>query len=78
MSKQTTLGESQITQSPNDDVVVELVEPDDLPPMVKITWPEQPSIVEPQRFGDTAAALVKLFSAAHVELARFRARRHLS
>jgi len=40
--------------------------------MVRITWPEQPSIVDPRSFGETAGALVKLFSTGHIELARIR------
>jgi hypothetical protein len=39
MSKTTTLVESQLTQSPHDVVTVELVEPNGLPPKVKIVWP---------------------------------------
>jgi hypothetical protein len=77
MSKQTILAESQVTQSPHTDVVtVELVEPDDMPAAVRISWPAQPTVINPRSFGDTAAALVKMFSTAHVELARIKARRH--
>jgi hypothetical protein len=35
-------------------------------------------VVDPKSFGDTAAAVVKMFSTAHVELARLKARKHLS
>jgi hypothetical protein len=77
MSKQTTLGETQITPSPHDVVTVQLIEPADLPAFVQTTWPLQPSVIAPRNFGDTAAAVVKLFSAAHVELAQIKARRHL-
>ena len=41
-------------------------------------WPLQPTVTDPERFRDVAAALVKLFSEAHVTLARIRARRYLS
>jgi hypothetical protein len=79
MSKTTTLGESQITQSTHDVVSVELVQPDDMPARVLIHWPlHGPTVVDPQRFGDAARELVKLFSEAHVKLARLRARRHFS
>jgi hypothetical protein len=54
------------------------VEPDDLPAVVGVTWPLQPSIVDPKQFGDTAGALVRMSSTAHVELARIKARRHRS
>jgi hypothetical protein len=74
--KTTRLGESQISESPNDTVLIEFVEPDDMPAVVRITWPESPSIVDPLRFRDLAAAMVKLFSDSHVALARIKARRY--
>jgi hypothetical protein len=70
MSHQTThLASAEVG---HDHLSVDLIEPDSMPPMVRITWPEQPSIVTPKAFGETAAALVKMFSAAHIELARIR------
>jgi hypothetical protein len=69
MSKITPLASSQVG---HDTIKIELVEPADLPAVVRITWPEQASIVDPRIFGETAAALVKMFSTAHVELARIR------
>jgi len=41
MSKTTQLGEAQLTQSPEDIVTVELIQPDDMPPIVRIGWPLQ-------------------------------------
>jgi hypothetical protein len=76
VSQSSILAESQVAQTPHDVVTVELVQPDDMPAIVKISWPAQPSIVDPKGFGDTAAALVRMFSAAHVELARIKSRRH--
>jgi hypothetical protein len=61
----------------HDIISIELVEPDSMPAVIKITWPVQPSIVDPTSFGETAAALVKMFSNAHVELARVKSRRRL-
>jgi hypothetical protein len=75
MSKSTPLGETQITQSTHDVVSIELVQPDGMPAFVQVTWPLAPTVIDPGRFGDTAAALVKLFSEAHVTLARIKARR---
>ena len=71
------LAESQITQSPHETVTVELVEADDMPAFVQISWPLQPSVIDPGRFRDTAAAIVRLFSEAHVALAGIQARRWL-
>ena len=72
MSKQTTLASSQITPS-GDTITVELVAPDDFPAVVSITWPASPTILDPKLFGDTAAGIVRMFSAAHIELARIKA-----
>jgi hypothetical protein len=58
-------------------VTVELVERDG-PAFVKVTWPPAATRIDPGRFGDAAAALVKMFSEAHVTLARIRSRRHRS
>jgi hypothetical protein len=56
---------------------IELVEPDDMPAFVKVAWPLKTTVIDPGRFRDTAAAVVKLFSEAHVTLTRINARRHL-
>jgi hypothetical protein len=77
MSKQTTLASSQITQSAHDTITVQLIEPDNQPAFVSISWPPQPTVIDPMSFADTASAVVKMFSTAHVELARFRARKYL-
>jgi len=37
----------------------------------------QPTVIDPGRFRDLAAALVRVVSDAHVTLARIKARRHL-
>ena len=71
----TPLASSQIN---HDQLKVELVEPDTMPAMVRIVWPDAPTVVDPERFRDLAAALVKLFSEAHVALTHIRARRYLS
>jgi hypothetical protein len=78
MSKTTMLGEAQITPSIHDTITVLLIDRGDLPAIVQISWPQSPTIVDPQRFGDSAAALVKMFSEAHVALAHIKSRRRLS
>jgi len=62
----TPLASAQIN---HDQLSVDLVEPDSMPPMVKITWPPQPTIVDPKRFPDTAATIAQLFARAHIVLA---------
>jgi hypothetical protein len=67
----TPLASSQVN---HDHLKIELVESDGMPAIV---WPLQPTVIDPPRFGDTAASLVKMFSEAHVALAAIRARRSL-
>ena len=66
----TPLASAQIN---HDHLAVELVEPDDMPAMVRIVWPNAPTIVDPKRFPDTAAAIAQLFARAHIVLARLKA-----
>ena len=66
----TLLASAQIN---HDQLKVELVEPDTLPPMVKITWPDAPTTVDPKRFPDTAATVAQLFARAHIVLAALKA-----
>jgi hypothetical protein len=54
-------------------LTVELVEPEDMPAIIRITWPPQPTIVDPKRFGDVAAAVAQLFARAHIVLAALKA-----
>jgi|RhiMethySRZTD1v2_1073278.scaffolds.fasta_scaffold775832_1 hypothetical protein len=77
MSKTTTLGQAQLTPS-TQTISVQLVEPADLPAVVQIHWPPQPSIIDPKNFGDVAAAVVRMFSEAHVALAAIKSSRRLS
>lgn len=70
----TVLGESQLTQSTHDVVIVQLVEPEGLPAFVQVSWPLHPSVIDPKNFGDSASIVVRLFSTAHIELARINAR----
>ncbi len=60
----TPLASSQIN---HDTISIELVEPDSLPAKVRIVWPTAPSIIDPKRFPDTAAAVAQLFARAHIK-----------
>ena len=66
----TPLASSQIN---HDHLKVELVDPDSMPAMVRIVWPPQPTVVDPKRFPDTAAAVAQLFARAHIVLAGLKA-----
>jgi hypothetical protein len=61
----------------HDHLTVELIEPDGMPAMVRIVWPPQPTVVDPKRFPDVAAAIAQLFARAHIVLAAIRAERRL-
>jgi hypothetical protein len=66
----TPLASSQVN---HDRLTIELVEPVGMPPMVKIVWPPQPTIVDPKRFPDVAAQVAQLFARAHIVLAALKA-----
>jgi hypothetical protein len=70
----TPLASAQIG---HDTISIELVEPDSLPPKVKIVWPPQPTIADPKRFPDAAAAIAQLFARAHIVLAALKAGKQL-
>jgi hypothetical protein len=61
----------------DDHVKVELVEPDTLPAAVRIVWPDAPTVVDPKRFPDVAAAIAQLFARAHIVLAALKAGKKL-
>jgi hypothetical protein len=64
-------------QMNHDHLQIELVEPDSMPAVVRIVWPAAPTIVDPKRFGDVAAAIAQLFARAHIVLAALRAGKKL-
>jgi hypothetical protein len=66
----TPLASAQVN---HDHLRVELVEPDSMPAMVRISWPPQPTIVDPKRFPDVAAQIAQLFARAHIVLAALKA-----
>jgi hypothetical protein len=74
-SSRTDLAAGPINGS--DRLTIELVEPPDMPAFVAINWPPQSSVIDPKRFRDSAATVVRLFSEAHIKLASIKARRPL-
>ena len=71
MSKTTTLANGKVTLT--DRILVELVEPEDFPASIVITWPQAPSAVDPRKFGATANAVARLMATAITKLANIRA-----
>jgi hypothetical protein len=66
------------TITPSGDMIeIALIQPDGMPAMVRVAWPLQPTVVDPRRFPDTAAVVVRLFAEASTTLAGIRARRRL-
>jgi hypothetical protein len=71
MAKETILARGVVTDS--DELVVELIKPDNAPQMILVRWPDHPTMISPRRFADTASAIARLFARASTELARIRA-----
>ena len=76
MSKVTTLADGQITGAAS--ILIELVEAEETPAAVIITWPAKPTVCHPRRFPEIAAAIVRLFATASTELARIKGRKWTS
>ena len=70
MHNVTPLASSQINHDP---LKVELVEPDNMPAVVRIIWPMQATVADPKRFPDMAAQIAQLFARAHIVLAALKA-----
>jgi hypothetical protein len=83
-TESTDLAGGQINGS-GDTITVQLVRPADMsaaerstkPAIVRIVWPLQPTLVDPRRFPDTAAVIVRLFAEAATTLASIKASRRL-
>ena len=72
MSRVTELASGQIDG--HDMITVELVEAEELPAVVIVTWPLKATVLHPRRFSDAAAMVARLFASASTELARINAR----
>jgi hypothetical protein len=75
MSNITTLASGAITAT--ESITAELVEADETPAVVIVTWPAKPTVIHPRRFPEAASTIVRLFSEAHIALAGIRAGRRL-
>jgi hypothetical protein len=64
VSKVTPLASNQITAS--DTITVELIEADEIPAVVIVSWPVKPTVLHPRRFPDAAATIARLFAEAHM------------
>jgi hypothetical protein len=75
MSKRTELVSGQITN--NDKLSIQLIEPPELPAIIRIRWPDKPSMCPPAQFDHAVAAAMRVMSNAVVELAAIRVRKKL-
>jgi hypothetical protein len=55
-----------------DEIIVELAESPDLPPIIRIRWPSKATLCPPRQFDQTVAAAMRILSNAVVELAALR------
>ena len=69
MSQSSVLAESQITQSPHDVVTVELVQPDNMPAVIRISCSLHPTVCDPRRFPQPASDVARMFAEASTTLA---------
>jgi hypothetical protein len=75
VSKVTPLASNQITAT--DTITVELIEADETPAVVIVSWPVKPTVLHPRRFPDTAVVIARLFAEATTRLAGIKARRRM-
>jgi hypothetical protein len=75
MSTVTVLAECQLTAF--STISIELVEANETPAVVVITWPGKATMLHPRLFPDVAAQIARAFAQAATELASIRARRRL-
>ena len=65
-----------VQHHPSDDtIVIELVEPADMPAVVRIVWPSAPTITTPAKLNEVAAEAMKILAYASTRYAQIRAQR---
>ena len=72
MSKTTTLATGQINNA--DQLVIELVQADAVPPSILINWPAAPTVTQPHRFDAIVSAVMRVLAQARVTLSQIKAR----
>jgi hypothetical protein len=56
-------------------MTIELIQPDNHPPVVRVVWPAKTSITPPARFPAAAAEAARLFASASTKLSQLKAQR---
>ena len=57
----TQLAQCKISNA--DRLTIELVEPPGMPPVIRLRWPDKPSVCTPDAYANTAAAAMQILSA---------------
>jgi hypothetical protein len=58
-----------------DELSIELIEPPDLPPVIRLRWPDNATVVQPARFNAVAAEIMRLLASAVTVYNQHKARR---
>jgi hypothetical protein len=61
----------------HDTITIELIEADETPAVVIVSWPSKPTVLHPRRSGSAADSAARTFAAAVVKLAQFKRERRL-
>jgi hypothetical protein len=77
LPQSSTTDLAQGTINGADKLIVQLIQPYDMPAVVRITWPPQPTVCDTRRFPEVAAAAMKLLAEASTTLAGIKASRRL-
>jgi hypothetical protein len=71
----TDLARGQINS--DDQLVVQLIQPADMPAVVRIVWPTSPTVTAPARYLEIASTAMRLLAEASTTLTRIKASKHL-
>ena len=75
MSEITELAFGRFTPSPDDTITVELLEPDAMPTMIRITSPGAATVCDPRRYAEIAAVAMRILAKASTRYTQLRAQR---
>ena len=75
MTQSTILSSGTINGA--DTLTIELIQPNSMPAVVRITWPTAATITTPAHYLEVASAAMRLLAEASTTLARIRASRRL-
>ena len=75
MTQSTTLAQGLINGA--DTITIELIQPADMPAVVRVVWPTAPTITTPARYLEVASTAMRLLAEASTMLARIRASKRL-